>query len=97
MLAVIFVWPTLYRYEHSNLGLGTIRINRLTSSAARLTLNGWQELSEQPVAAAPPAPSAPVQAVPQPVAVEPPRPVARHTPKTDEEIHDEIDRIMSRR
>jgi hypothetical protein len=41
-----FVWPTLYRYEHSALAGGDgsqylVRINRFTGSGQVFTVGGW--------------------------------------------------------
>jgi len=44
VLFVLFVWPTLYRYEKMKSGTveHMIRINRVTGSAERLYSGGWQ-------------------------------------------------------
>ena len=108
----VFAWPTLYRYESTGHGLGTIRINRITNSAARLTLQGWEQLEERtpaPAIAAAPAPTvaaAPAPSAPAPAAAATPAaatPTATEQPrpasaaKSDQEALSEIDKIMSRK
>ena len=47
-LFAAFVWPTLYRYDHLDIGEGRsfpIRINRFNGHAEVLYLNGWKRIS----------------------------------------------------
>ncbi len=40
----LLVWPTLYRYDHMNLGIGTsllVRINRINGDTDLLSPSGW--------------------------------------------------------
>lgn len=45
------VWPTMYRYEHSELGKKKVlvRINRFSNETeALLDINGWKRLARKP-------------------------------------------------
>lgn len=47
ILIGLFIWPTMYRYDHARFGSSPsllVRINRVTGSSAVLTPSGWHDL-----------------------------------------------------
>ena len=67
VLFALFVWPTSWRYEHSDQVL--VRINTVTGSIERLDIgDGWVQITKRPEYSAAPAaeapPAAPAATVP---------------------------------
>jgi hypothetical protein len=44
--AALYVWPTLYRYDH--IGVIPVRWNRITDGVEYLSLQGWQPALPMP-------------------------------------------------
>lgn len=68
LLFIIFVWPTLYRYEKPSgrAGYLMLRINRITGEAAILNGSGWMQLRYNPEEYAVEAPEPEAAPAPEP-------------------------------
>lgn len=42
VLFILFVWPTMYRYDHQGRNEHLVRTNRVTGTSEFLTVHGWE-------------------------------------------------------